>query len=230
MLRANGKFLYVITGSHVDFASHVASYALGKDWMDLFDIVIFFARKPSFFIDRRPFWKLKGDQEVEPFTGWDALDTNHFYSQGNWHDLNEFMEYTTEWEPSASLYFGDNILQDVLAPNKFTKTCDSVAVSEEMLAEVAPPIIEYQHQPIMFVHLQGMVGHPASHPHARDLSSLLWGSYFYYPEPKKKPSVLSRASSFRTTGDIRYFHGRWPGFPGTEFLTFLSSLRILILT
>ena len=52
MLRENGKFLYVITGSHVDFASHVASYALGEDWMDLFDIVIFFARKPSFFIDR----------------------------------------------------------------------------------------------------------------------------------------------------------------------------------
>ena len=81
MLRANGKFLYVITGSHVDFASHVASYALGEDWMDLFDIVIFFARKPSFFLDRRPFWKLDGDQEVSPFTGWDALDTNHFYSQ-----------------------------------------------------------------------------------------------------------------------------------------------------
>ena len=52
MLRENGKFLYVITGSNVDFASHVASYALGEDWMDLFDIVIFFARKPSFFIDR----------------------------------------------------------------------------------------------------------------------------------------------------------------------------------
>ena len=34
-----------------------------------------------------------------------------FHMQGNWHDLNEFFEYATEWEPSASLYFGDNILQ-----------------------------------------------------------------------------------------------------------------------
>ena len=33
------------------------------------------------------------------------------YMQGNWHDLNEFFEYSTEWEPSASLYFGDNVLQ-----------------------------------------------------------------------------------------------------------------------
>lgn len=87
---------------------------------------------------RRPFWKLNGEKEVDPFTGWDEieLDTQHFYSQGNWHDLNEFFEYTTEWEPSASLYFGDNILQDILAPNKFTKNVDSVSVSEELLAEV----------------------------------------------------------------------------------------------
>ena len=195
LLRSSGKFLYVITGSHVDFASYVASYALGDDWMDLFDIVIFFARKPSFFLDRRPFWRLDGVEEVDPFTGSDELDTNHFYSQvlkqfnnekykilifqGNWHDLNEFFEYTTEWEPSASLYFGDNVLQDILAPNKFTQNCDSVAVSEEMIAE-------------------GMLGHPASHLHSSDLVSRTWGSYFYCPEPRRgvTNSVLSRASSF----------------------------------
>ena len=61
---------------------------------------------------------------------------------------------------------------------RFTKNCDSVAVSEEMIAE-------------------GMVGLPASHPHANDLVSSIWGSYFYYPEPvRKNASVLSRASSF----------------------------------
>ena len=98
--------------------------------------------------------------------------------QGNWHDLNEFFEYATEWEPSASLYFGDNILQDILAPNKFTKNCDSVAVSEELLAE-------------------GMVGRPASHSHASDLVSPRWGSYFYCPEPRRtQGTVISRASSF----------------------------------
>ena len=30
---------------------------------------------------RRPFWKLNGGQEVDPFTGWDELDRDHFYSQ-----------------------------------------------------------------------------------------------------------------------------------------------------
>ena len=55
MLRQNGKFLYVITGeridsskiltkkhtgSHVDFASHVASYALGEDWSATRDLYL----------------------------------------------------------------------------------------------------------------------------------------------------------------------------------------------
>ena len=82
MLRDNGKFLYVITGSHFDFASHVASYALGDDWKDLFDIVIFFARKPSFFWENRPFWRLEGPKEVESLEGWEDLETGDYYSQG----------------------------------------------------------------------------------------------------------------------------------------------------
>ena len=110
-LRDGGKYLYVITGSHYDFASHVASHAIGEDWKELFDIVIFFARKPSFFIENRPFWRLDGANEIESFAGWEDLETGDYYSQGNWKDMNEFFEYCTEWEPCSSLYFGDNVLQ-----------------------------------------------------------------------------------------------------------------------
>ena len=110
-LRDSGKYLYVITGSHFDFASHVASHAIGEDWKELFDIVIFFARKPSFFIEERPFWRLDGPKEIEAFAGWEDLETGDYYSQGNWKDMNEFFEYCTEWEPCSCLYFGDNVLQ-----------------------------------------------------------------------------------------------------------------------
>jgi len=178
MLRENGKFLYVITGSHYDFASHVASYAIGEDWKDLFDIVIFFARKPSFFLEKRPFWRLDGPVEVESFQGWEDLETGECYSQGNWKDLNEFFEYCTEWEPSTSLYFGDNVLQDVLAPKKFTSTIDSILVSEEMLAE-------------------GMVGiDHLDHPDKDLLTSDLWGSYFYYARNPTNSRVAA-AVNFR---------------------------------
>ena len=117
--------MYVITGSHFDFASHVASHAIGEDWKELFDIVIFFARKPSFFIENRPFWRLDGPKEVHSFAGWEDLETGDYYSQGNWKDMNEFFEYCTEWEPCSSLYFGDNVLQVCLNfhRNKLTLDC-----------------------------------------------------------------------------------------------------------
>jgi hypothetical protein len=73
--------------------------------------------------------------------------------------------------------FSDNILQDILAPKKFTGTIDSVAVSEELLAE-------------------GTVGNPPSHPHADLLTSSFWGSYFYCPRPEKK-TVAGRSLQFR---------------------------------
>ena len=42
-----------------------------------------------------------------------------------------------------------------------------------------------------------MVGHPSKHLHSKDLVSSFWGSYFFYPEPSRKPgNVLNRASSF----------------------------------
>ena len=44
---------------------------------------------------------------------------------------------------------------------------------------------------------EGMLGRPASHNHAADLVSSVWGSYFHYPEPRRGGgTVLSRASSF----------------------------------
>jgi len=204
MLRENGKFLYVITGSHYDFASHVASFAIGEDWKDLFDIVIFFARKPSFFVEKRPFWRLNGPVEVESFQGWEDLETGECYSQGNWKDLNDFFEYCTEWEPSNSLYFGDNVLQDVLAPKKFTSTIDSIVISEEMLAE-------------------GMVGiDHLAHPDKDLLTSDLWGSYFYYARNPTNSRVAA-AVNFRNQSASATGYGG--ARPSSTSLKRVSSMK-----
>ena len=72
-------------------------------------------------------------------------------------------------------------MQDILAPKKFTATIDSVAVSEELLAE-------------------GTVGFPSSHPHADILTSSFWGSYFYCPRPEKK-TVAGRTLQFRKASE-----------------------------
>jgi hypothetical protein len=120
---------------------------------------------------------------VDSLEGWEDLETGEYYSQGNWKDFDEFLEYCTQWQPSDCIYFGDNVLQDVLAPIRFTTNIDSVAVCEEMLAE-------------------GMVNKPdCAHQHADYLLSSVWGSYFYVPDPRVNRTsklLMDRASSFRT--------------------------------
>lgn len=152
------KTTFLVTGSHVDFANFTASYALGPDWRELFDVVVGFAKKPGFFTGAKPFVRLEGAVETEPLMA-SQLERNQIYSQGNWRDLSLLLERISRKEHPRFLYVGDNLIQDVYTPSKFTKA-DTVAIAEEMAAE-------------------GMKDHPHhSHPDACYLQSSFWGSYF----------------------------------------------------
>jgi hypothetical protein len=39
--------VFLVTGSHVDFANHTASIAFGPDWREYFDQVVCYAKKPG---------------------------------------------------------------------------------------------------------------------------------------------------------------------------------------
>ncbi|XP_058822305.1 5'-nucleotidase domain-containing protein 1 [Topomyia yanbarensis] len=151
------KTTYLITGSHIDFANFTASYALGPDWPELFDVVVGFAKKPGFFVGAKPFIGLDGTTETDPLTP-SQLERNHLYSQGNWRDLTILLQRLSHKQNPRYLYIGDNLVQDVYAPSKFTKS-DTVAVVEEMAAE-------------------GVNDHAPAHPDASYLQSRFWGSYF----------------------------------------------------
>ncbi|XP_058455749.1 5'-nucleotidase domain-containing protein 1 [Malaya genurostris] len=152
------KTTYLITGSHIDFANFTASYALGPDWPELFDVVVGFAKKPGFFIGAKPFIGLDGATETDPLTP-SQLERNHFYSQGNWRDLTVLLQRLSHKQNPRYLYIGDNLIQDVYTPSKFTKT-DTVAVVEELTAE------------------EEEEAQSSSHPDAAYLRSRFWGSYF----------------------------------------------------
>ncbi|XP_055607130.1 5'-nucleotidase domain-containing protein 1-like [Uranotaenia lowii] len=151
------KTTFLVTGSHIDFANFSASYALGPDWPELFDVIVGFAKKPGFFTGAKPFVMLDGSTEMEPVTP-AQLERHHVYSQGNWRDLTILLQRLSHKENPRYLYVGDNLIQDVYTPSKYTKA-DTIAIVEEMAAE-------------------GMKDHPHSHPDARYLQSQFWGSYF----------------------------------------------------
>lgn len=124
------KKVFLVSGSHVDYADFSAVQSLGAGWRELFDVAVFYARKPGFFTSDRPFLatddRLSGERGVV-----DDVRFGHVYSQGNWSQLLGLFRRETGKPDPKCLYVGDNVLQDVVAPSKFCGL-DTVAVVEEM--------------------------------------------------------------------------------------------------
>lgn len=157
-LKQRGKVLFLITGSHIDFASHTAYNTLGENWKDYFDIIVCFAKKPGFFTLNRDFINVKDNREVHP-APFHELKRGHIYTHGNWKDLHKFLTIHSDKSDPKFLYVGDNLIQDVYTPSVHSH-CDTVAVCEELEAE-------------------GVHGHDPWHPDSQFLVSTVWGSYFH---------------------------------------------------
>lgn len=124
------KKVFLISGSHVDYANFTATQSLGTNWKELFDIGIFYARKPGFFTMDRQFYST----DSEMLNECDIVDNIHFgdiYSQGNWNQFYNLLKKETGKLNPKCLYVGDNILQDVVAPSKFSGI-HTIAVVEEL--------------------------------------------------------------------------------------------------
>jgi len=124
------KKVFLISGSHVDYANFTATQSLGENWKELFDIAVFYSRKPGFFTTNRPFYNTDS-QMLNECDIVDNIQFNNIYSQGNWDQLHDLFKKETGKSNPKCLYVGDNILQDVVAPAKFSGL-DTIAVVEEM--------------------------------------------------------------------------------------------------
>ncbi|XP_066452421.1 5'-nucleotidase domain-containing protein 2 isoform X2 [Eleutherodactylus coqui] len=105
----HNKKLFLITNSPFSFVDKGMKHMVGKNWRDLFDVVIVRADKPAFFTDRRkPFRRLDEGGSLQ----WDKinnLEKGKIYKQGN---LFDFLRLTG-WRGSKVLYFGDHLYSDL---------------------------------------------------------------------------------------------------------------------
>ncbi|XP_056596474.1 5'-nucleotidase domain-containing protein 3 [Triplophysa dalaica] len=108
-LSRNGKKMFLITNSPFDFVDRGMNYIVGKDWRDLFDVIIVQADKPGFFNDRRKPFRRVTDKGVLLWDRIHHLEKGQIYKQGN---LYEFLRLTG-WRGSKVLYFGDHIYSDL---------------------------------------------------------------------------------------------------------------------
>jgi len=134
--RAVGKKLFLMTNSEWEYTHAVMTYLLGDvgpkshSWMDLFDVVISYARKPAFFQEHEPF------KQAFPVVGDDhtvsQLEAGKAYTGGNLRDFEKW----TGWKGDAVLYVGDHIYGDVLRSKK-TAGWRTALILPEMEAELS---------------------------------------------------------------------------------------------
>ncbi|XP_044256383.1 5'-nucleotidase domain-containing protein 1 isoform X1 [Tribolium madens] len=183
LLKKQKKSLFLLTGSHVDFASHTATNTVGPNWRDYFDIVVCFAKKPGFFTMRRDFLKLDGVHEG-PVVKLDQLQIGGMYTHGNWTDLHKFLTKHLHKEGPKFLYIGDNLVQDIYTPHIHSH-CDTVTVCEELEAE-------------------GVQGYHEQHPDQHYLVSTFWGSYFTCNKVDTNWSYLMKKHSKLCVPSLEY--------------------------
>ncbi|KAF0289191.1 5'-nucleotidase domain-containing protein 1 [Amphibalanus amphitrite] len=133
-LRRDGKLLFLVTSSHVDYARHMAELALGADWFQFFDVVVTYACKPRFFTGRAPFLSVDSYDREGAVVPAEALRPGRVYSQGSWADLYSFLQRETATEHPMCVYIGDNLAYDVHPTRVYTRS-HALAVCEELEAE-----------------------------------------------------------------------------------------------
>ncbi|KAL4649059.1 5'-nucleotidase domain-containing protein 1 [Arapaima gigas] len=173
-----GKVLLLITSSHSDYCRLVCEHILGKDFEELFDVIITNALKPGFFSlvpQQRPFRILVND--VEESDGLPSLEKPGWYSQGNWPHLHELLKVMTGKPEPKVVYFGDSMRSDVFPASSYGKW-ETVMIVEELegegvrrnsAAKPAEAQLEPQEKKVKYED-QGMKTPSAA--------SEQWGSYF----------------------------------------------------
>ena len=134
-LRSAGKITFLVTQSYADFTSFLMEYAIGKDWKNLFDVIVTNGGKPMFFSgspEDRPFHKVtEGIKEGQKTY---ELEKHVVYSGGNATTFEENAKLWLGKDTVKTVYFGDSPKSDICPP-KCHKYWDTVCVLEEMEAE-----------------------------------------------------------------------------------------------
>nr|XP_019934532.1 PREDICTED: 5'-nucleotidase domain-containing protein 3 [Paralichthys olivaceus] len=209
-LSESGKKMFLITNSPFYFVDRGMSFIVGKDWRDLFDVVIVQADKPSFFNDRRKPFRRVTDQGALLWDRIHRLEKGQIYKQGN---LYEFLRLTG-WRGSKVLYFGDHIYSD-LADLTLKHGWRTGAIIPELRKEIKIMNTEqYVHMMTWLQALTGLIEQMQVH---RDPASQAvveeWIREREAMRPQTKDSFNAQFGSlFRTYHNPTYFSRRLSRF------------------
>ena len=142
-IRASGTRVVLITNSKQDYAACLLQHMFGWKWQDAFDLVITYARKPSFFTETpatRPF-----EVQLAPNAPWTEEPwlphgglANKIVVGGTSEGLQRYLaQLPTPPEKAGACFFGDHLWGDVGSTRLHTDW-EPVAVVEELEYRGAP--------------------------------------------------------------------------------------------
>ncbi|KAJ5076981.1 5'-nucleotidase domain-containing protein [Anaeramoeba ignava] len=119
-MKENGKGLFLITNSLPEYSNYLLSFSIGSDWEKLFQIVVFFARKPSFYDSKAQF---------------EIISQNEKSMKLMFGNYNEFKKLLFNSTPNKkefkTCYFGDHLIGDI-KECKAKTDWNTVAIIEEL--------------------------------------------------------------------------------------------------
>uniref|UniRef100_A0A452HJX5 Uncharacterized protein n=1 Tax=Gopherus agassizii TaxID=38772 RepID=A0A452HJX5_9SAUR len=219
-LADHGKKIFLITNSPSSFVDKGMKFLVGKDWRDLFDVVIVQADKPNFFNDkRRPFRKVN-ERGVLLWDKIHKLQKGQIYKQGN---LYEFLKLTG-WRGSKVLYFGDHIYSD-LADLTLKHGWRTGAIIPELRSEIKIMNTEQYIQTMTWLQtLTGLLEHMQVYPDSQMILQ-------EWKKERKEMREMTRnffnsqfGSLFRTDQNPTYFLRRLSRFADI----YMASLSCLL--
>jgi len=144
-LKNKGIGVFFATNSFYEFAEVVMKNTIGEDYLEYFDLGVYFSKKPAFFDENST---NKGyfpdvsifDNKVQPgFIHedlhnkiiFDKLKEGKTFIEGNYKMVEKFFSKIKNKENLKFIYVGDNIYSDCLHPPKL-ENWESVAVSDHL--------------------------------------------------------------------------------------------------
>lgn len=128
-MKAAGKRLFLATNSEWHYTQPMMSYvfdrAIPRDgWRSLFDLVITQARKPTFFEGEAPFFEVRADGSVAPWTA--PLRSDLVLCGGNAGAVQEHFQSAGE----DILYVGDHVYADVHVSSRIRRWRTALVLRE----------------------------------------------------------------------------------------------------
>jgi hypothetical protein len=125
-LRSKGVQIFFATNSYYEHADVILKETIGEDYLDYFDLAVFYSQKPSFFYkdSKSPAYfpefsvkdhkgEIVTSENVKEDTIYQRLKSEKTLIEGSYQIVEEFFKKKTQKDDLKYIFVGDNLFADI---------------------------------------------------------------------------------------------------------------------